>query len=307
MIQFQMELPVSWNLDQAQGIITGPNGLEIRQFQGVSNIYTNDPYMQQAYAAQGKRMMQPIGSRGVLQQELQQKAGQMGLTFQNAFPVQSLAQKDRAYSDQLVSYGIPQKHFEVLATEWLANDGKKVMIVIHYQEQAGAGMVFWSYQLKALSVAAADFELAKTQYIRSLESIRHNPAAIQAYNQRESGSLAARDRAFQNRMRSNNEAFQAQQGAYMESQNAINDAQMGIYQTQSASFNRGNQQISNGILEENTMYNPTNGETYQVESGYDNYWMNSEGEYIGTDDYNFNPNTDQNLNNYNWQQGVSPY
>ena len=303
---YQISLPSSWKLDQNQGLITGPNGLEIRQFQGVSNMYANDPYTQQSYAAMGKQMLPPIGAQGVLQQDLQQKAQQMGLTYQRAFAVPSLAQKDRAYSDQLVSYGNPQKRFDVLATEWKSNDGKQVMILIHYYEQASMGMSFWGYHYKALSASPADYEGAKAQYIRGLEGIRHNQAAIQAYNQQESQTLQQRDAAFQNRMRSNQANFDATQRAYTESQNAINQSQMSIYQSQSESFNRGNQQITNGIYEENTLYNPTIGEYYQVQDGYNNYWMNSEGEYIGTDDQFYNPNTDPNINNTEWQQGQNP-
>lgn len=304
---YQIPLPSTWKVNASQGLITGPNGLEIRQYQGVTYTYTNDPYMQQAYAAAGNRMMAPIRAQGVLQQDLQARAGQMGLTFEKAYALPNLAQKDKEYSDQLVSYGNPQKYFEVLGTEWRHRDGQKVLILIHYFEQASMGLTVWGYHLKAMGVDPADFESCKSSYLYALENIRHNRASIDAYNQREGMALRQRDGAFQERMRSNQESFDATQRSYRESQEAINNAQMGIYRSQSESFDRGNQQIMNGIRKENTMYNPTNGENYQVEGYYDNYWMNSDGEYIGTDDQFYDPNMDPNLNNIEWQQGQDPY
>jgi hypothetical protein len=304
---YQIEFPASWQVDQAQGIITGPGSLEIRHYKGVSNVYTNDPFMQQSYAAAGKRVMPPLGAQGVLQQDLQQKASQMGMSFIKAYPMPTLAQKDRAYSDQLVSYGNPQKNFEVLASEWNTKDGKKVMVLLHYFEQASAGLVIWGYTTTALGANADAFETAKAQYIRALEGKQFNQQAIASYNQRESAALSQRDQQFQARMRNNQANFQATQRAYTESQNAINQSQMDIYRSQSESFDRGNQQIMNSIHDEQTMYNPANGETYQVEGYYDNYWMNGDGQYIGTDDQFYNPNMDQNMNNMNWEQGVSPY
>ena len=301
MVAYQMDLPASWQMNQAQGIITGPNGLEMRQYQYVSNVYTNDPYMSQIYAQSGQRMAQPIGAEGVLRQDLNQRAPQLGLNYVKSYPLPSLAQKDRAYADQLYTLGNPQKHFEVLASEWKSNDGKNVMILIHYSQQVSMGLTIWGYSLKALTATPADFEAAKRDYIAALEGIRRNPSAIQAYNQREHRKLQQNDAAFQRNQQIRNQNFQATQRAHREASDAAFNAQRSIYETQSASFDRMNQQNSNMILEENTMYNPTNGETYQVESGYNNYWMNSDGEYIGTDDYNYNPNQDQYMNNTDWQ------
>lgn len=300
----QMPLPQSWNI-QGNAIV-GPNNLEIKEYQGQSFVYTPDPYYAQAYAQAGKQIRQPAGLQAVVNQDIRNMGEKIGLTYEKAYPLPRLAQADRAYSNQLVSYGNPQKNFDVAGVEW-SKDGKKILVIVHYYEQNSQGLSFWGYYTKALECDAAYFEEAKKSYLYALENVQHNQARISAYNQRESAALQQRDAAFQTRMRSNNESFQATQRAYRESQNAINEAQMGIYRSQSESFDRGNQQITNTIHGENTLYNPTNGETYQTEGYYDNYWMNSDGQYIGTDDQFYDPNMDPNYDNTEWQQGVDPY
>ena len=48
--------------------------------------------------------------------------------------------------------------------------------------------------------------------------------------------------------------------------------------------------------------NAETGQRYKVSSGSNQYWMNSNGEYIGTDRQDYNPNLDENMNNVKWQE-----
>ena len=66
------------------------------------------------------------------------------------------------------------------------------------------------------------------------------------------------------------------------------------------SSDQNQQSFINMIREEQVVTNSA-GEKYLVESHSDRYWMNSNGEYIKTDDSFFNPNGDLNLNNQNWE------
>ncbi|HKK37963.1 MAG TPA: hypothetical protein VJ949_00930, partial [Cryomorphaceae bacterium] len=147
------------------------------------------------------------------------------------------------------------------------------------------------------------FESAKQSYIYGLENIQHNPQVIAAYNAKESRQLSENDAAFQNRMRQNEANFQATQKAHVNSANAMSEAQMNTYRDQSESFNRSNQQITNGILEQNTIYNSANGETYQLEGHSETYWMNANGDYIPSDNSLYNPNLDPNTNSTEWVKG----
>jgi len=60
------------------------------------------------------------------------------------------------------------------------------------------------------------------------------------------------------------------------------------------------------MRDEQNVYNPNTGNTYKVESGYNQYYMNNSGEYIGTNDYNYDPNLDPGVNNQDWYN-TNPY
>lgn len=46
----------------------------------------------------------------------------------------------------------------------------------------------------------------------------------------------------------------------------------------------------------------SSGQQYKVQAGSNNYWMNSDGEYIGTQYQDYNPNLDDAMNAQRWQQ-----
>jgi len=303
----QMPLPASWNINPNPGeempAATGPGGIEIRQFSGQSFVYSTDYYTNQTYQQSGQSVRQPAGVEAIINADIKQLAQQQGFQFQKMYALPSLAQVDKAYSDQLVTYGNQQKSFEVAGVDFIGKDGNMELLIVHYYETFGMGMYIWGYYLQNLSAPKGVFESAKQSYIYGLENIRHNPAAIAAHNSQESAKLSANDAAFQNKMRQKEASFQATQRAHVNSTNAVNEAQMGIYRSQSESFDRSNQQISNGILEENTIYNSENGETYQIEGHSETYWMNANGEYIPSDNSLYNPNTDPNVNSTNWVEG----
>jgi len=54
-----------------------------------------------------------------------------------------------------------------------------------------------------------------------------------------------------------------------------------------------NRDFNNYIMDEETVMHP-NGNSYQIESGYNRTWMNDSGEYIQTDDSFYDPNANEN-------------
>ena len=72
------------------------------------------------------------------------------------------------------------------------------------------------------------------------------------------------------------------------SRNAMNDA--------------GQASAINTINEEETIYNSASGQSINVEAGSNRYFTNGSNEYIRTDDYLYNPNMDNSVNQYQWQE-----
>lgn len=59
---------------------------------------------------------------------------------------------------------------------------------------------------------------------------------------------------------------------------------------------------SDKMQERTNAVDPSTGQKYKVAAGANNYWMNSDGEYISTDKQGYNPNLDDNMNSQRWQE-----
>ena len=103
-------------------------------------------------------------------------------------------------------------------------------------------------------------------------------------------------------MRANQQQFDAQQKAFKEKSEAINTSIMDSYNARNASSDRTHNRFLNYIKDENTVVNQQDGKRYQVEAGSDQYWINDQGQYIGTNDPNYDPNRNQGTQNQNWNQ-----
>ena len=69
-------------------------------------------------------------------------------------------------------------------------------------------------------------------------------------------------------------------------------------------IDEGQQRQVDGIAETTPLLDPSSGQTWQVEDGYNRYFINRSGEYIPTDDPFYNPNRDPAVNSQDWTEGT---
>jgi len=77
---------------------------------------------------------------------------------------------------------------------------------------------------------------------------------------------------------------------------------MSGWRERNASSDRQQEQTIDGIYERTNVQDPETGQKYKVAAGANQYWMNSNGEYISTQLHDYNPNLDKNMNEQKWQQ-----
>ena len=75
------------------------------------------------------------------------------------------------------------------------------------------------------------------------------------------------------------------------------------YETRQASMDRINHAWSNHIRGVDDYHNPLTGRTVQLPSGYDRGWVNGQGEYIISNDHNYNPNVGDTRS---WREMAKP-
>lgn len=284
-----MPVPSSWNLEN--NILKGPNGITAGDLQGGS------------FMEQQRRL---TSANQVAREDIFPKIQQVGGTVTNTFPIPEIAQYDRQMSAQYWKVAPTQDTHEALGIEFQAQDGTKALAIIHFTYSRSQYGNMSMYYLNQLSANAGAYEQAKKAYIYALANFKMNPQYIAAHNQREQQKSQASWSAHNQRMRNNEAAFQARQKAHVDTYNSMNQMSMDAYNNRNNSSDRIQEQFVDGVWEQQNMIDPYTGENVKVEGYYNQYYMNNNNQYIGTDNYNYNPNLDPNLNNTEWRQAPQP-
>ena len=197
-----------------------------------------------------------------------------------------------------------------------------VQFVLNSTDTNNPSYAVWNYGTDFLFAPEKVFEQEKTAFIATAINYKENPKweEYRTFTMRERQIEADRqlkmqnDRAnqqyayFQQRMQDQKAQFESHQNMMKERYAAndanherfINNIRGGSSYVESNSADDNQRQFINMIREEQVVLNDE-GKKYLVEAHSDRYWMNSNGEYIKTDDSFFNPNGDLNLNNQTWE------
>ncbi len=288
----QLELPARWKVQ------TYPNGawkvdeaaLKVWDVSGGNYAFGNGQ-MAQMYQQSGGSMRAPMAPEQVVLQDAVPRMRKVGYELIGQSDAPAIAQAEQRGLEGLYSIGQTRKTCRANVSEWRKGD-QRVALVLHWSSFEGPEMGNWSYYFTQLETPAGRFDQEKSALLTGLASLRYNPNYFAAYARSEQQKEQQSWGAHNNRMRANQAAFDARQRAHREKVDAVNNSIMGTWNSTNARMDRQQNATINTIRGEQDATNPYTGEAYKIESGYDRYWMNSDGQYIGTNDVMYDPNAD---------------
>lgn len=327
--QWQVISKPSYELDQYLPTfsykIQSDNGLigfntNVRQFVSYDDL--NYAQMMKSY---GVKNIKPfVNANTIIDQELVPAMRKIGFIQQKTYTEEKI--RDFFYK-KFEEKGLKgSSNIEVLVTDWTNNSGKNAMtvlvqFVLNSTDRNNPSYTIWNYGIDFLFAPEKVFKQEKTAFLATATNYKENPKweEYRAFTQRERQIEADRqlqiqnDRTnqqyayFQQRMQDQKAQFESHQNM-MKERYAANDANherfintiRGNSYGESNSAEQNQRSYINMIREEQVVQN-SEGNKYLVEAHSDRYWMNSNGEYIKTDDSFFKPNGDLNLNNQMWE------
>jgi hypothetical protein len=275
MVSGYYPLPASWRITPEKW--TGPYNTEVltRTSQGKQPTFQSiDQVIQQLYVSGLRNSGTKVG---------------------RIVDLPRIANNDARIYKKFWKYAPTQDHHAAKGIEITqASTGYKGFIVVHFiysVSQFGSSSYQYSH---VLTTTSNQYEKVKNQLIYALENSKTNPQWIAQHNRNEQMRASQSDMAFQQRMRSNQQYFDATQQQY-NSGKSVGDILYDGYMNRSKMQDEGQSNLINGISEQQTMVDPYTGQNVQMDSGYKYYYMNQFGEYFGTNDEFYNPDGDQNL------------
>lgn len=302
----QAPYPSTWNLKrgvkQGEPSITGPNGIKVVDQPATTYVYPYDAYTQQLYYQSGQQMRPFPGVESLVMGDFVPELQRQGWTFVKWYEVPEVAKIDKWYNDQLYQATPTKTDVMAIGTEWKNSDGSPAFIITHLMVSNSEFMQTWYYFSSVLKADKAHFENARKQYIFSMANTRYALEPIMQYNQMEAQKIGQSWAAHNKRMAQNQAAFEQQQRDFVNRSNSINEGIMSGWNDRNASSDRQHQKTIDGIWEQENATNTSTGQQYKTSIHYNNYWMNSSGQYLSTNQNDYNPNLDENLNNQNWDR-----
>lgn len=304
-LQSTIPMPSTWKINNSrqsgEPTITGPGGIMVKDYPPQMFNYPFDQNTQYIYNQSGQQVRDFPGVEQVIQQDLVPVCRNQGLTFIKYYELPEITRIDKWYSDQLYQVMPMDKKTFAIGTDWQNSDGNPYFLLLHFSISTTAQLRMWSYYASGLEADKDIFEKAKKQLLFSLANTRFELEPIMAYNRSEAEKAGRSWAQFNARMAQNQANFEASQRAHINKTNAINDAIMSGWRERNAASDRMQERTIDGIYERTNVVDES-GQKYKVESGYNQYWMNNDGEYISTDKVDYNPNLDDNMNDQKWQE-----
>lgn len=298
----QIPFPANWQVQQDQSGNWNATAKDLFVTNTAYQMfaYNQDPGMNQWAQQAGQNVRSPMAPEQILQQDVAPEMQKQGYQLVRQYPVQPVAMADKRGLDPLYSVAPTQKDCYALASEWSKADAK-ALVVQHQSSFSGGGMVTWGYYCTVLEARNDNYEQDKQALLSSLSSTQYNPQYFAVYNQAEKQASDASWARHNAKMATNQANFDAQQRNFRANSDAINNSIMGTWRNTNSMNDAGHSAYIDGIRGESNAVDPWTGESGKVESGYNQYWVNQNGQYYGTDDVLNDPNVG-NWSSDQWQQ-----
>ncbi|SRX73417.1 hypothetical protein [Aequorivita antarctica] len=302
MVMSRIPFPSSWQKQNGgEYLYTGPNGIKVHGERGGSFMFSKDPQMNQMYQQSGMQVQLPKSIDQVINEGFMEYANKINRKLVRKYPMPQFAAWDKQFDDQLYKSMPSQKTFTVMGLEWRDPDGTSFLTVLHHYVSYDQYGGYWGITYSVLETSKNVFEQAKIQYLNGLLNQQINSQWLQAVNQKDMQIAQQSNAGHQQRM-ANIKSFGDQNTARFNERMAAMDQNMESWRANQVAGDRNQEQFLDYVNERTNVVDPNTGQTYKVDAGANQYWINSQGEYIKSDNANYNPNQDNNINNQTWTE-----
>lgn len=319
MVQHSAPFPKGWQYDtnpNDQLLLTGPDGTRCFQTGSGQFLYSEDPFVRESAQMGGAQVAPFMPLDRYLNQQFAPYMAQRGYSLVNQFPIPALID----FMD-LFAAGMPQglsrRQFDALGAEWTHSDGSRAytqltQTLLTPQANQPQGYISWNVSALELYANPDRYEEHKDALIHGAIHTEINPQWQIAKNQQLLAQIRASRQYADEQMRQSQIQHIGRMNAILaraETSSSVARINSDILDISHAGYLKRSDMVSAGqartinmIGEQSVIANPGTGERYKVDAGYKNYWVNAEGKYFHTDNSLYDPRTDNQISNQQWER-----
>lgn len=312
MVKQRVPLPKGWQIDHDQDndiAMTGPDNIVVYQSKPEVYVYSQDQFTLDSARMMGQQIHPVISLKEYLDRYLLQEYRNEGYRLTKSYPIPEIADRFETIAKMVPKINIQRQTFNALGTEWESNDGKQRGFVLLAQSVSQSkGLDYWIVSADEMVAPSERFEYARKAMIYASANIEMNPKFVTYSNNKLLADLKRRGEA----MRQSTQAHLQRMNAIAARGRAataigktysdISDINHSGYLKRNDMVNAGHSKSIDAIGDRSVIVNSNTNEQYKVDSGSSYYWVNNNGEYIGTDNSLFDPRNQKGLSDLNWKQ-----
>lgn len=317
--QHRAPYPSGWDYDTNPGdqlLLTGPDGTKVYQTGSGQFFASDDPSARQAAQMANRQVAPAIPLDRFVDQNFSPYMSQRGYRPVNRFPLPKIVALQELWAAGMPQ-GLSQKSFEALGVEWEGRDGSRaytqlVLTRIWSPPRQRPPSTVWSVSALELYAGREQYDAARNAFMYASDNTEPNPRWQIAMNEellrriradKQYADALTRESQIQHIGRMNAILARGQASASVAKINSdILDINHAGYLNRSNMVSAGQARTVDMIAGQSVIANASTGEHYRVDAGSKNYWVNAEGQYFRTDNSLYDPRTDQNISNQQWQR-----
>jgi len=252
-------------------VISSPSGAKLYQSE-IHSYFHSSNFGFQGQAMAERQYAEPVSAEQYFQQVIKPNMERGGARFVSSYPLPVYKDFFQKAADSLGSIRSRVRH-DAIGSDWETQNGTKVMLVsvARYLEQASA--LTWDVIITQMEAPTANFDAARETLLLGVQNAELGRENIQSLN----AGLRDFHQRNDTKWKGINDRARI---AHESNMSVIREA--GI---RSDNFARESQRRSiRTIRGETVIGTPGTNQGYTVDSGYQNYWVNPDGEYIPTND-----------------------
>ena len=307
----RIQLPLGWKQGNSGNYaFIGPNNMKIGKVQmSRMHAYTEDYNMLQTYQMSRIKNERPLTINQIVDTYFMPYANQNNMRLIRTFPLPKIAQKAKQFLELNFTSTPTQINVEGVGLEWEDNKGMTYLTILRKMTFSTYNQLQWGFINQHIESPNTYYNKAKTIFIEATLSEQHNTdwlfkknqIAAQRANQSWQAHKARMDAL---KLNSTNSSFTSS----TTSSNVGNiysdilDINHSGYLKRSNMTSHGQAKTIRGIRNTTIISNHNTGEHYTVPAGSKYYWVNNNGRHFGTNNPNYDPRTDNRINQTEWSQ-----
>ncbi|WP_396636876.1 hypothetical protein [Maribacter sp. R77961] len=292
-------IPKNWKKGSGDAWLESNDGVKVMNDVTNEFNYSHMPDYNQMMR-ENKQQVKPVKSlERFIKEDLVQMTQSQGIKLVNIQRTPAITKLNAERSKMWFKAMPEQMNFDSAIVDFVDAEGNPSFLLVTYYVGSSQYQKRWGYTISGVEAPRAIYQQAKQDFMYAVLNSKLNQQYVQQINMQNQQASQQSTAAHNSRMEqirnfgaNNTKLFNARSAAF--------DSRHNSWRADQMASDRMHQKTINSINEVDT-WSDGSGGTFEVDGYYNKVYTNGIGEYMGTDDVNYDPNLDPSVNG-DWQE-----